>query len=66
MKDAKMSHKNIPTFSWSGNSFWQHESKLGKKERNICPVSGVHCDEKKNTCEPDWGGHGEPAYCHLK
>lgn len=34
--------------------------------RLFCPISGIPCDEKKNTCEPDWNGNGEPAYCHLK
>jgi Zn finger protein HypA/HybF involved in hydrogenase expression len=43
----------------------------GKSGCNIwadtrCPVSNLPCDEKKNTCAPDWGGHGEPAFCHLK
>ena len=36
------------------------------KEEDKCPLSGLYCDEKKNTCAPDWGGHGEPAFCHLK
>ena len=39
---------------------------MENQDMNICPVSGTHCDEKKNTCEPDWNGHGEQAYCHLK
>ena len=39
---------------------------IDAKDDDLCPVCNEHCDEKKNTCEPDWNGNGEPAYCHLK
>jgi len=38
----------------------------GTENNNTCPVSGMPCDEKKNSCEPDFTDHGKPAYCHLK
>jgi len=40
--------------------------KLDELLRKGCPLTGQSCCEKKKTCEPDWGGHGEPAFCHLK
>ena len=44
----------------------REEAKEKELTKSICPVSGTFCEEKKNTCMPDWNGHGAPAYCHLK
>jgi hypothetical protein len=71
--------EQIDAAMFSGDAFMGQEHRkelreyIGRWERGMkeheascCPLSGEFCAERMDGCSPDWGGHGEPAFCHLK